>query len=202
MRSKAWTLDSIAQTDTGVVVSVATGSDDQTRTQWPFDFRLLLRATFGVSLNLELVTTNTGATPLTIEEALHTYYLIGDATTVRVAGLDGARYLDKVDGGRERVQERDISIAAETDRVYVNTTGAIDIDDPTLRRRIRVDKAHSRSTIVWNPWIEKARAMADLQDDDWTRLVCVETANVQPHAITLGPGDEHVMSLAVTVSSR
>ena len=74
VRSKAWTLDSIAQTDAGVVVSVATGSDDQTRTQWPFDFRLLLRATFGVSLNLELVTTNTGATPLTIEEALHTYY--------------------------------------------------------------------------------------------------------------------------------
>ena len=123
---------------------------------------------------------------------------------MRVAGLDGAReYLDKVDGGEERVQERDISIAAETDRVYVNTTGAIDIDDlPTLRRRIRVDKSHSRSTIVWNPWIDKARAMADLQEDDWTRLVCVETANVQPHAITLGPGHEHVMSLTVTVSSR
>ena len=62
VRSKSWTLDSIAQTDTGVVVRVATGSDDQTRTQWPFDFRLLLRATFGVSLNLALVTTNTGAT--------------------------------------------------------------------------------------------------------------------------------------------
>ena len=121
VRSKAWTLDSITQTDAGVVVSVSTGSDDQTRTQWPFDFRLLLRATFGASLNLELVTTNTGAAPLTIEEALHTYYAIGDATTVRVAGLDGAHYLDKVDGGRERVQERDITIAAETDRVYVDT---------------------------------------------------------------------------------
>ena len=54
------------------MVSVATGSDDQTRTQWPFDFRLVLRAAFGASLNLELVATNTGATPLTIEEALHT----------------------------------------------------------------------------------------------------------------------------------
>ena len=202
VRSKAWTLDSIARTDAGVVVSVATGSDDQTRTQWPFDFSLVLRATFGASLNLELVATNTGATPLTIEEALHTYYAIGDATTVRVAGLDGARYLDKVDAGREYVQEKDIAIAAETDRVYVDTTNAIDIDDPTLKRCIRVDKSHSRSTIVWNPWIDKARAMADLQDDDWTRLVCVETANVQPHAVTLGPGDEHVMSLMVTVSPR
>jgi glucose-6-phosphate 1-epimerase len=201
VRSKAWTLEAIDLTDTGVVVTVATESDDHTKTQWPFDFTLLLRATFGASLHLELVMANTSMAPLTFEEALHTYYAIGDATTVRVAGLDGAHYLDKVDGGRERLQEKDITIAAEIDRVYVDTTSAIDIDDPTLGRRIRVDKADSRSTIVWNPWIEKARAMADLHDDDWTRLVCVETANVQPQAVVLGPGEQHAMSLTVSVSA-
>ena len=200
VRSKAWTLESIAQAEAGVVVSVATESDAQTRTQWPFDFKLLLRTTFGVSLKLELVMTNTGSVPLTFEEALHTYYAIGDAATVRVAGLDGTHYLDKVDGGRERVQGGDITIVAETDRVYIDTTRSVDIDDPTLGRRIRVDKAHSRSTIVWNPWIEKARAMADLHDDDWTRLVCVETANVQPHAVSLAAGEQQVMTLTVSVS--
>ena len=201
VRSKGWTLDAIDQTDAGVVVRVATESDEQTQAQWPFDFRLVLRATFGESLNLALEVSNTGTTPQTIEEALHTYYTIGDATTVRVTGLDGAHYLDKVDSGRERVQAQDITVTAETDRVYVNTASAVDIDDPTLRRRIRVDKARSQSTIVWNPWIEKARAMADLQDDDWTRLICVETANVSPDAVTLQPGGQHVMSLTVAVST-
>lgn len=202
VRSKTWTLESIDQADAGIVVSVTTASDDQTKLQWPFDFRLVLRVTFGTALNVALETTNTGTIPQTIEEALHTYYAIGDVTTVRVVGLGGASYLDKVDGGRKRVQASDITIAAETDRVYIDTTSAVDIDDPTLNRRIRVDKAHSRSTIVWNPWIEKARAMADLQDDDWTRLMCVETANVQPHAIALGPGEQHLMSMIVAVSPR
>ena len=100
------------------------------------------------------------------------------------------------------MQEKDITIAAETDRVYLNTTGAIDIDDPTLGRRIRAAKSHSRSTIVWNPWIDKARALADLQDDDWMRMVCVETANVQPEAVTLAPGEQHVMTLTVTAAAR
>jgi glucose-6-phosphate 1-epimerase len=201
VRSKTWTLESIAQTDAGVVVSIATGSDAETKGRWPFDARLVLRATFGASLQVALVATNTGTAPFTFEEALHTYYAIGDATTVRIAGLDGVRYLDKVDAGRERLQEGDIAIAAETDRVYLNTAGAVDIDDPALRRRIHVSKQNSQSTVVWNPWIDKARALADLQDDDWARLVCVETCNVAASAIALAPGQQHTMTLTVTVSS-
>lgn len=201
VRNKAWTLESIVQNEAGVIVSMVTESDEQTRARWPFDFRLLLRATFGAMLHVELAATNTGAAPLTFEEALHTYYAIGDATTVRVAGLDGVRYLDKVDNGRERLQEGNIAIVAETDRVYLNTAGAIDIHDPTMQRRPHVSKANSQSTVVWNPWIEKARALTDLQDDDWTRMVCVETCNVQPSAVALQPAQQHAMTVTVAVSS-
>jgi glucose-6-phosphate 1-epimerase len=200
VRSKAWELDAIEQTAAGVLVRVATASDDETRARWPFDFRLVLRATVGAALHLELIAENTGTTPFAFEEALHTYYAIGDVNTVRIAGLDSVRYLDKVDAGRERAQSGEIAIGSETDRVYLETAGTVDIDDPALRRRIRVAKSHSRSTIVWNPWIDKGRALADLQDDDWTRMVCVETANVGPQAFALEPGQRHGMSLAVTVS--
>lgn len=200
VRSQAWMLESIAHTDAGVVVSIATESDAETKARWPFDFRLVLRATFGASLQVALVATNTGTAPFTFEEALHTYYAIGDATTVRIGGLDGVHYLDKVDAGLECLQAGDISITAETDRVYLNTAGAVGIDDPTLRRRIHVSKQSSQSTVVWNPWIDKARALADLQDDDWTRLVCVETCNVAASAIELAPGARHTMTLTVTVS--
>ena len=200
VRSKKWTLESIAQTDTGVAVGIATESDAETKARWPFDFRLVLRATFGASLQVALVATNTGTAAFTFEEALHTYFTIGDATAIRISGLDGVRYLDKVDAGRERLQEGDIAFAAETDRVYLNTAGAVDIDDPTLRRRIHVSKQNSQSTVVWNPWSDKARALADLRDDDWTRLVCVETCNVATSAIELAPGQQHTMTLTVTVA--
>jgi glucose-6-phosphate 1-epimerase len=200
VRTTTWMLESIRQTDNGVDVSLAIESDGRSLALWPHAFRLVLRATFGAALRVELAAANTGETPLTFEEALHTYHAIGDATAVRIAGLDGVSYLDKVDGGRERVQEGAVTIAAETDRVYFNTAGAIDIDDLALRRRLHISKAYSRSTIVWNPWVEKARALADLQDDDWRRMVCVETANVRPDDVELRPGEQHVMSLTVTVS--
>lgn len=201
VRTAAWTLESIQQTDGGVVVSVAVGSDGASMARWPHRWRLALRATFGATLRVELAATNTGDTPLVYEAALHTYFAIGDAASVRITGLEGASYLDKVDGGRARVQEGAVTIAAETDRVYVDTASAIDVDDLVLRRRIHLGKAHSRSTVVWNPWIEKSRALADLQDDDWRRLVCVETANVRPHDVALGPGAQHVMSMTVAVSA-
>jgi len=200
VRNTPWMLESIAETDAGVAVSMATLSDEQTRARWPFDFRLVLRATFGETLRIELVATNTGTTALTLEEALHTYFAIGDVSAVRVSGLDGVRYLDKVDGGREHLQDGDIAITAETDRVYLDTTGAIEIHDPAMRRRIHIAKSQSRATVVWNPWIEKARALADLRDDDWTRMVCVETCNVQPAAIELPPAQQHAMALRVSVS--
>ena len=200
-RTSVWTLESIAQTAAGVSVTMATESDDLTRARWPFDVRLTLRATLGASLQLELLATNTGTNALRFEEALHSYYAIGNVETVRVSGLDGVHYLDKVDGGGERLQDGDIAIVAETDRVYVHTVAAIDIVDPSLGRRIRVDKANSRATVVWNPWIEKSRALADLKDDDWRRMVCVETCNVQAAAIELRPAEQHVMSMAVTVEA-
>jgi glucose-6-phosphate 1-epimerase len=197
VRTRSWTLDSIAHTGADVVVNLSIESDAQTRELWPFDFRLVLRATFGAMLHVELTATNTGDAPLNFEEALHTYYAIGDAASVRISGLDGGRYRDKVDGGRERVQQGDITIDGETDRVYLDTTAAVEIHDPALQRRLHISKSGSRSTVVWNPWIERARALADLQDD-WRRMVCVETANVAPSDVVLQPGGSHRLALTVS----
>jgi len=52
---------------------------------------------------------------------------------------------------------------------------------------------------VWNPWVEKARKLPDFGDDEWPRMLCVETANVAENAVTLAPGESHVMRAAVRV---
>jgi glucose-6-phosphate 1-epimerase len=199
VRTKAWTLESIGQAGDSVAVSVATSSDDETKKRWPCDFRLVLRAAFGAELRVDLTATNTGASPFTFEEALHTYFAVGDIAAVRITGLDGVRYADKVLDFREDVQTGAIAIAGETDRVYRDTRAAVDIVDPSLDRLIRVGKAHSDSTVVWNPWIEKARGLSDLRDDDWVRMVCVETCNVRASAVELLPGRSHTMTVTVSV---
>lgn len=162
-----------------------------------------LAATFrimaGSSLRMTLEVRNTGDEPVTYEEALHTYLSVGDVREIAVEGLAGAEYVDRL-GGPEPVRQDEavIRFEAETDRIYVGTDAAVVVDDPAMKRRISVRKSGSGSTVVWNPWAGKAGGMADL--DDWTSMVCVETANVRGDAVTLGPGESHAMTAIIEVS--
>jgi glucose-6-phosphate 1-epimerase len=199
VRTKAWRLDSVVEIDGDVTVSMSTESTDDTRRWWPADFRLVHRVTFGATLVMALEVTNTGAAPLRFEEAAHTYYRVADIGAVRIGGLRGTRYLDAIDSAREKTQEGDIAIVSETDRIYVNNGGTIDIYDPASHRQIRVATEQARTAVVWNPWIAKARALPDLGDDEWKRFVCVESSNVSPAAVDLAPGQPHRMRVVVTV---
>jgi len=199
VRTKAWQIESIARVGDAVRVSMFTESSEDTKKWWPAEFRAVYRVTFDSELSLELEVTNLGDAPLRFEEALHAYHRVGDIEKVRVRGLDGVRYLDKTDSNREKQQQGDIAIVSETDRVYLDTSGAIEIDDPALKRRTRVTKENSRTTVVWNPWIEKAHALSDLADDEWTRMICIETSNVSDYSVTLAPGQQSKMKAVISV---
>ena len=200
VRTKSWQLDAIALTGHAVTVSMSTGSDEGTKQWWPAEFRLLYRATFGIELSLELELHNASTAPLRFEEALHSYYRVGDVRTARLEGLDGVHYLDKTDAYRENVQQGDVVIAGETDRIYLNTPGAVEMRDLVLRRRIRVDKENSLTTVVWNPWADKARGMADLGDNGWTQFLCIETSDVLGSAVEVAPGQQHRMKAVIRVA--
>jgi glucose-6-phosphate 1-epimerase len=201
VRTKAWQLESIAQAPGGVTVSMLTENDEGTKKWWPAEFRLTHRVTFGSQLTLELVVTNTGTTPLRLEEALHAYYRVGDVEKARVHGLDGVHYSDKTDSNREKVQDGDIAIVSETDRVYQNNSGPIEITDPVLHRRIVVKKENSRTTVVWNPWVLKALSFSDFAKDEWKEMICVEACNTADFAVELRPGQEHSMKALVEVAN-
>jgi glucose-6-phosphate 1-epimerase len=150
---------------------------------------------------MELVMTNSGDVPLRYEAALHTYFRIGDVNKVRVRGLDGVSYIDKVDSNRVKPQSGDVTLTGETDRVYLNTAGTVELDDPVLRRRIHIAKENSLATVVWNPGAAKAKAMSDLGDDEWQRFACVETCNVGDYAVTLSPGAQHAMKVIYSLTA-
>ena len=136
----------------------------------------------------------------TFEEALHTYFAVSDIADVTISGLERTPYLDKVGGLTQRTQDdMPIRFSGETDRAYLETMATCSIDDPGLQRRIVVSKDNSRSTVVWNPWIAKARAMQDFGDEEWRGMVCVETANVGVAAVPLAPGERHRMTVSLAV---
>ena len=200
VRTKSWQLQSITQVGHAVAVSMFTESDEGTKESWPADFCLVHRVTFGRELSLELVVTNTGKTSLRFEEALHTYHRVGNIEKTRVRGLDGVEYLDKTDSNRKKMQHGEIVVASETDRVYLNTLDEIELDDPVLGRRTRVTKENSGTTVVWNPWVQKAHSLSDFADDEWMRMICLETSNVSDFAVVLAPGQQHTMKAIVRVA--
>lgn len=168
--------------------------------QWPHRFRVIHRMSFGAVLRMDLEVHNEGPDAFTFEEALHTYFSVDDVRTVTVTGLEGIEYLDKVAGSRRSRQgDEALRFTGETDRVYLNTRADCLIDDPGARRQISVSKTGSDATVVWNPWIDKSRAMPDFGDDEWPEMLCVETCNVNLHARRLGPGASHTMTAIVSV---
>ena len=199
VRTKAWQLESILKEDDAVVVTMVTESDEHTRRWWPGEFRLVHRATFGSQLKLELICTNTGTTPLRFEEALHTYNRVADVQDVRLHGLDTVSFLDNTDSNKEKAQRGDVAIASQTDSAYLNTRNTVELSDPRMRRRIRLAKANSLTTVVWNPWREKASELRDLADGEWTQFLCVEASNILDAAINLAPGQEHRMTAILSL---
>jgi glucose-6-phosphate 1-epimerase len=152
VRTKEWRLDSVtAGEDGSVTVACSTQSDESTEQWFPHEFRLVHRVTFGATLQLELITKNAGRDVFTIQEALHTYFRVGDAQRVRVRGLDGVSYLDNTAGNLKKTQQGDVVLKAATDNAYVNATGPVDLVDAVLHRTLRTEKNHSATTIVWEP---------------------------------------------------
>jgi glucose-6-phosphate 1-epimerase len=169
---------------------------------WPHACAAIFRVTVGSSLTMALEVSNPGREPFTFEAALHTYFTVQDVRAIVVRGLEGGDYLDKVGGTTRRTQGADpIRFTAETDRVYLDTRAPCTIEDPGLRRRIVVRKSGSDATVVWNPWVAKAKAMPDYGDDEWPGMVCVETCNVNVHAVTLAPGARHTLTATIDVET-
>ena len=170
-------------------------ADAAARGGFPRELSLSLAVTVARSLRMELTVRNVDSAAVTFEEALHSYFAVSDVRQVRIRGLEGVACVDKTAGMARRPGEGEpIAIAAETDRVYLGATGTVTIEDPGWRRHIVIGKAGSATTVVWNPWVAKAKAMPDFGDDEWTGMVCVETANAMDDAVTLAPGASHVMT--------
>jgi glucose-6-phosphate 1-epimerase len=196
-RAMEWHPRQIKPTAAGVGLTLALQSSDATKRYLPNDFELLYTVTIGATLDLALEVRNRSTTPFTFEEAFHTYLTVGDVRQTTIEGLAGRTYIDKTDGMRRKTQTGPIRIESETDRVYLDTQETVTAIDPVLGRQLSVAKTGSNATVIWNPWIAKAKAMADFGDDEWPHMLCIETANVAENAVTLQPAQSHVMAASI-----
>jgi glucose-6-phosphate 1-epimerase len=199
-RTQLWRLDFGAYADDELHLSLSLEPTELSRSLGFDNFLVAYQITFGRDLRLRLSIANDGDKPLHVEEALHTYLHVGEVEQAKVHGLFEAEYLDKNDNFARKTQtEPVLTFAGPTDRPYLNTTSPIVVDDVALRRRITVTKANSNTTVVWNPWANAG--LADMPDDGWRHMLCIESANVAEDALKLQPHEAHVLETTISVEA-
>lgn len=190
VRLKSWELKEVAPAPDGSVSVRFSLPEYPEASAFP-GFSVEYVVTVAESLGLELLVTNKSQDEaFTFENCLHTYFEVGDIGAVSVKGLKGANYLDKVANFAEKKEAGDaIKVSSEVDRIYQNTTDTVEILDEKAGRTIRVEKHGSVSTVVWNPWIARAQQMPDFGNDEYQRMICVESGNVGSSSIRLPPNE-------------
>ena len=191
-----WQIASTHALDNGVVVLLLRTTIES--------FAMTYRVEFGPELKVTLTThlMHSATTSVTFEDALHSYLAVSDVREISIEGLESASFIDKMDGAKTKpASATAIAFTGETDRVSLDTLADCVLLDSGNRRSIRVAKSGSRSTVVWNPWVDKSKRMADFGDDEWPSMVCIETANVAFNQIELAPGETHTTTAVVSVAA-
>ncbi len=196
VRTLDWQLLGVANEDQEVRLDFAfiPGEDDQPG--WP-QVSLKLRIRLNQRLHISLTSLNQGEQTLTISQALHSYFAVSDIHQVRLEGLDNSRYLETLEDWQERWQAGDLRFEGETDRLYLGIPTELSVLDQGWQRRIHLHSQGSRSAVVWNPWVDKARRLSQFADDAWQRMLCIETANVMEDVVSLAPGQSHTLAVSI-----
>ncbi|MBL0943223.1 MAG: D-hexose-6-phosphate mutarotase [Hydrogenophaga sp.] len=199
-RQSPWVLrHALDESDGCTLLELELSDDAATRALWPHRFRLRLEIRVGATLALALTTRNLGDTHLTLTQALHNYFAIDHIEGARVHGLDGLGFIDQVPGANPQGAPAPgpLAFAGRLDRIYPNAPTRLQLEGAAGGGRLTLDSEGSRSAVVWNPGAELAAGMADLGPDEHSRFVCVETANAGDDVVTLAPGAEHRLALAI-----
>ncbi|GAA4031605.1 D-hexose-6-phosphate mutarotase [Actimicrobium antarcticum] len=185
-RDLPWTLlaSEVDATGAGVMRLGLTDSAQTSALAGQFSLELVLRFS-GSQLISTLQVTNTGTTGFSFTAALHTYLQTPVAST-RIGGLHGHRYRDSIDQARSKIEmQAALQITQEIDRIYTQVTAPVTLTSDT--GRLDIGQTGFEDVVVWNPWIDKAASLSDMQPSEYQEFVCIEAALIE-QPCTLAPG--------------
>jgi glucose-6-phosphate 1-epimerase len=192
-RTSKWALGDISESTEGVVVELKLHSSEVTLALWPFQFELTLKATLSDTLKLELITENKSATSLTYRSALHTYLNISAPENVSVSGLN-ERFYNSLKGKVLEMGDTTLLIDQAIDSIYNKANDQILLEDKKLQRTLSISNTGNDSEVLWTPWIEGAQAFADMPDDGYQTMLCIESTITDAHGQQIEAGEKHTLS--------
>ena len=188
-RNMAWRLDSAAAHPDNRVALVLR-DDDATRALWPHAFCARLVVTLEPArLRVALEVDNIGGEPWTFAAALHTYLRVDDIVDAHLEGLQGANRWDAVRDDRHVETAGALRFAEEFDSVYAAPAAPLRLVQPVGAlagaRRI-TQSASCTETVIWNPGPDLSARLADLPDDGYRHMLCVEAARIDEPVFLAG----------------
>lgn len=187
VRNIPWQLAPAEGDDTLVLRRV---DDEATRRAWPAAFEAVLRVTLAPGrLRVALQVRNTGEADWSFTAALHTYLRVDDATQARLEGLQGRPRWDAVRDERFVEASPALGFGEEFDSVFTAAPGApLTLVQPAGRLAIAQSET-CPETVVWNPGPALSERLADMPDDGWRHMLCVEAASIDA-PVALAPGGQ------------
>ena len=185
-RNVAWEAEAADPAEPSRVVLLLV-DDAATRAIWPHAFALRLEATLGGdSLRIALAVHNTGDAAWSFTAALHSSLRVDDIAMARLEGLRGAQRWDAVVDRRLTESAQALAFDAEFDSVYAAPAMALRLVQPSGTLEI-AQSASCTETVVWNPGEALTAKLADMPDDGYRHMLCVEAAAIDT-PVQLAPG--------------
>ncbi|MDX1565160.1 MAG: D-hexose-6-phosphate mutarotase [Phycisphaeraceae bacterium] len=196
-RTAMWRMVATEADAETTVVRLRLTDSPATHKHWPHAFAFELTVNLSDHLSVRLTHRNRDTKAVRCTGALHSYFAVDRIDRVRIAGLEKVTYLDKLDSRREKTHSGPLTIDGPTDRIYQNPPPSCLLHDGA-NRTLQIESEGSRTTVVWNPWEQKARAMPDFEASGYRRMVCVETACCADDVVALPPDAEHTLATTLT----
>ena len=187
-RTANWTLTATERlTDGATRLQFEYAGDAQTSPLWPHAFRFTLEVIVGSTLQLRLSAENRSDSPAPYAFAFHTYFAVSDVVKANVRGLEQTTLIDKLDKASRKYQHGEVTLAAATDRIYL---------DVPVRQTLLGGEApividsDCHCAVVWNAW-DNDKTIADIGAGNHVGYLCIERGEVDERALTLMPGQTH-----------
>jgi glucose-6-phosphate 1-epimerase len=215
--SKEWKIASLEEGEGNVptIAKLTLTSNDYTRSLWPHEFDLVYEVKlFAEKLITSLYVHNTNNYTISFQALFHTYYSVPEVREEGciVEGLQSLSYFDKVAQKDKIMDSNQLVIDRNIDSIYKNTPRTFVIKMKALYgggyRTVEIEKQgylqdqngtkipQITDTVIWNPWIEVAQVLGDFEDEEYTKMVCVEPGRVSQHQ-TLEPGQIYILEQTI-----
>jgi glucose-6-phosphate 1-epimerase len=187
-RNVNWRLDhtEVQPNEASFVFSLS--HDAQSLALWPQQFTLQFEVVLKVAqLHLNLTVINTDTKTMQFTGALHTYFAVNDIKQSSLLGLQGVVEWDSL-RDLHAVAAPILRFGSEFDRVYAAAERPLILSDQSSEQTLQISQSPSwANTVVWNPGPTLCTQLADMPNEGYQHMLCVEAAQVfEPIEIQAG----------------